>query len=258
MAGEKRAVEKASRFRRIFPRLKWYLWLGLWAGVILLYVFPVGFRTLRLAMLLGIAGLWGGGIFLFWKHEVVRYLCLAAPLPIIVFLHLPGRAAKPEELRRAYVAALKKYEGTPYVWGGENRLGIDCSGLVRNGLIDANLRLSLIRANPRLLRTAISLWWHDCSAKALRDQYRQLTRFMFAAPSINQLDHARILPGDLAVTADGVHVLAYLGDRLWIEADPYPLKVITVKVPVPGNVWFSKPVHLMRWTQLERKNAEPK
>jgi len=33
-------------------------------------------------------------------------------------------------------------------------------------------------------------------------------------------NHATILPGDLAVTESGSHVLAYLGDETWIEAEP--------------------------------------
>jgi hypothetical protein len=55
--------------------------------------------------------------------------------------------------------------------------------------------------------------------------------------SINALDHEKIMPGDLAVTQNGVHVLAYLGERSWIEADPACKKVIIENVP-SGNTGF--------------------
>ena len=51
------------------------------------------------------------------------------------------------------------------------------------------------------------------------------------------------------VTANGMHVLAFLGNGLWIEADPGEMKVLRVKVP-SNNPWFSAPVQLVRWCQL--------
>jgi cell wall-associated NlpC family hydrolase len=142
-----------------------------------------------------------------------------------------------------------KYEGTRYVWGGENRLGIDCSGLVRKGLINANIRLGLQTLNPRLVRSALDLWWHDCSAKALRDEYRNYTARLSQAQNINDIPPDLVLPGDLAITSDGSHVLAYLGDKTWIEADPNEMKVIAVEIP-SDNMWFKTPVYLVRWSQL--------
>ena len=100
------------------------------------------------------------------------------------------------------------------------------------------------------MRAAADLWWHDWSAKALRDSYRGQTRLLFVARSLNGLDTRRLLPGDIAVTSSGVHTLAYLGDKTWIEADPGAWKVVTVHVPT-HNAWFNSPVHLMRWTQFE-------
>ncbi|MFN2599036.1 MAG: NlpC/P60 family protein, partial [Pyrinomonadaceae bacterium] len=51
-------------------------------------------------------------------------------------------------MRRAYIASLESYEGTRYVWGGENSRGIDCSGLVRRGLINADFHEGVVTANP--------------------------------------------------------------------------------------------------------------
>ena len=43
----------------------------------------------------------------------------------------------PEPLREEYIASLRRYTGKKYVWGGEGMLGVDCSGLIRRGMIDA-------------------------------------------------------------------------------------------------------------------------
>jgi hypothetical protein len=71
------------------------------------------------------------------------------------------------------------------------------------------------------------------------------------APQINLLDHATFQPGDLAVTDSGIHVLAYLGDQTWIEADPGVEKVILAKSPSQDNAWLSSPVKIVRWKLLQ-------
>jgi hypothetical protein len=53
------------------------------------------------------------------------------------------------------------------------------------------------------------------------------------------------------LTADGIHVLGYIGENTWIEADPGIHKVIKVKTPADDNIWFTVPVSVMRWRQLE-------
>ena len=66
---------------------------------------------------------------------------------------------------------------------------------------------------------ALSLWWNDTSAgKLLTDTL--ITEQVTSGKSINSLDIKSILPGDFAVTTDGIHVLVYLGKSTWIEADP--------------------------------------
>ena len=50
--------------------------------------------------------------------------------------------------------------------------------------------------------------------------------------------------------AVSVHILAYLGDRQWIEADPGVHRVITVTVPTE-NGWFHGPMKILRWQILQ-------
>ncbi len=105
--------------------------------------------------------------------------------------------------------------------------------------------------NGGLIRDAVWLWWDDCPAKDLIDGRRARTRVLFEAQSVVNADHEKLKPGDLAVTANGVHVLAYLGNRVWIEADPTEGKVIEVFMPTE-NPWFDEPVVFVRWECLDR------
>ncbi|MBI3986575.1 MAG: C40 family peptidase [Lentisphaerae bacterium] len=53
------------------------------------------------------------------------------------------------------VQCLRRYEGTLYVWGGENRRGIDCSGLVRKKVI----RVTTPADNPWFKMPVIVVRW---------------------------------------------------------------------------------------------------
>ncbi|OLE53343.1 MAG: hypothetical protein AUG51_13715 [Acidobacteria bacterium 13_1_20CM_3_53_8] len=225
-------------------------WLALWLILFALILYPVSTNILRFGSLICVLALWCGALFLFWNKKLLRFILLLIVLIVATLFFLPGRASNAAAMRQAYVNSLMQYEGTRYVWGGENRFGIDCSGLVRRGLVNADFKQGILTANPGLIREASSLWWHDESASMLLAGYRKRTRDLLAVGSINELDHSLLLPGDIAVTADGLHTLAYIGDQTWIEADPGPMRVIKVRAP-SDNIWFKVPVHIMRWQQFE-------
>jgi len=229
--------------------LQRYAWFALLAATIWLILLPVGYWASRVCLVVASAALWIGGTFLLRRRRALALAVFITGLTVVGWLCVPGRAGDPDVLRQSYVRCLIKYEGTRYVWGGENRLGIDCSGLVRKGLILANIKTGARTLNPRLVRAGLDLWWHDCTAKALRDEYRAYTMRLKQAQSINDIPPESVLPGDLAITSDGSHVLAYLGGKTWIEADPNEMKVIIVEIP-SDNMWFNTPVHLVRWSQL--------
>lgn len=239
-------------------KIAFAIWLVLFAILLLAHWFPIRFGMLRFALVADAVALWLGALWLLWPYKVARGVLLFGLLCLGIVVFAPAKPQNPQALRAQYVRALQSYEGTPYVWGGESKRGIDCSGLMRCALIDANWHQGWSTLNASAIRAAVSMWWNDSSAKAMKEEYREQTRLLFTSPSINQitpgqLEYSSLQPGDIAVTSNGVHVLAYIGNRTWIEADPNQAlgnRVIKVQTPT-RNAWFNMPVHIMRWRQLE-------
>lgn len=238
------------KFLPMSRRRLYSLWCMAWFTGIISLIQPIGNGITRSMAVGAIISIWIGGIYLCWQRRNLRIISLGLSLMLSIFLLAPERPVLAESLRQEYLQALQGYQGTTYVWGGENHRGIDCSGLVREGLVQANLVYGLKSFNPGLVRRGLTMWWFDLSAISLRDGARGWTKKLLESKSINGVDRAQLLPGDLAATADGVHIMAYLGNSKWIEADPGILKVIVVTVPEPNNSWFEVPVHVLRWQQL--------
>ncbi|MBA3684888.1 MAG: C40 family peptidase [Planctomycetes bacterium] len=196
-------------------------------------------------------------LWLAWPN---RRLCAVSgvlfALPVAWLALMPGRAVDREALRATYGAALRGYVAAPYVWGGENARGIDCSGLVRRGWIDALTSTAVRRVDAGLMREAIAVWWHDCSARELARGYADRCRQVTSAPSLHACDHNALLPGDLAVTANRAHVLIYLGDRAWISADPAAAAVIVDVSGRSANRYLDTPVDISRWQLLDQAPRE--
>lgn len=228
----------------------WKRWLLLWPLTLALVIYPVSNTILRLATVVCFVLLAAGLVVFNWQHRRLTFAVALVAVAGLAFLFLPGRKAPMIALQQQYLGSLRRYEGVRYVWGGENRFGIDCSGLVRRGLVNALMAESFRTLNPGLLRQGLFLWWNDCSARALGDEHLHLTTTVVDSDSINQIDPARIQPGDFAVTTDGIHVVAFLGGKEWIEADPDARSVLCLSTP-STNSWFDTPVKVMRWTLLK-------
>jgi hypothetical protein len=67
------------------------------------------------------------------------------------------------------------------------------------------------------------------------------------------MDYANLQPGDLVVTEDRRHILAYIGGEYWIQADPGAGKVIVKNGRTSSNGWFAVPVTSHRWSVLAKR-----
>lgn len=234
-------------------RLLRILTLGAIAGLIVVPLNPVHSTALKLAFLGCLIAAWAGLSLLVWKRKPLRTAALMLPVLLAIPLLLPGSRIDPAELRKDYVRRMTGYEGTRYYWGGENFRGIDCSGLPRRAYRDALLAHGLRHLNGRAFRAYAEQWWFDASAKALGQGYRGYTTPLSLAGTIRTMPYETLLPGDLAITASGIHVLAYAGDGKWIQADPGLGAVATRDGRSSDNGWFNAKVTTHRWKLL----AEP-
>ncbi|MEI7833667.1 MAG: NlpC/P60 family protein [bacterium] len=228
-----------------------HLWVDLLIAVfICLLIFPVGTRGLRYFIIIGGATLVVSGFILHWKNLYFRYLLVVVCLVSLLIITLPGRKADSAELRKEYISSLSTYTNVTYVWGGENHLGIDCSGLVREGMVDANRSLGIKTLNMGLLRRSFYIWWNDCTARDLGTGYRQMTRPVLQADSMDVLDYSKLLPGDILVNYYGVHTFAYLGDQQWIESTPEKWKVVKVSAKDKAKEYSGIKIKIVRWSEL--------
>ncbi len=225
-------------------------------GLAVLWFIPAHSKLLCLATLGSITMAWAGLLYLTWRRLWMRALLLAMPLVAIVLLFLPGHVDA-ARLRQTYVASMASYEGVPYHWGGEGRRGIDCSGLPRRALRDALLKEGLCAFDGHALREWLVQWWFDASAQALSEGYRGCTVPLHQSGTIKEIDGTPLAPGDLAITKDGMHMLAYRGDGVWIQADPGTGFVISLHGKNDSNLWFSAPVTLHRWRVFDSITDKP-
>lgn len=221
--------------------------IGAIVGIVLSPMNPINSKLYKLAFLGCIGGSWLGLLLLSWKVKPVRLLLLALPFLLVVPFLLPAGDVDGEELRKDYVNRMERLDGVKYVWGGESARGIDCSGLPRRAYRDALLSYGVKHANGRAFRAYVEQWWHDASAKALGEGYRDYTINLSQVGNIREMSYDKLIPGDLAVTQNGIHVVVYLGDGKWIQADPGAGKVITLDGRDGDNAWFDTPISMHRW-----------
>lgn len=224
------------------------------AGITLLLalaVWPYHDGKLRYGLPLALVMTWTAGLGYVWRRKFWRTVLLILPVLAAVPFCLPEKPMDQGKLHSRYVAAMERMEGTRYVWGGESRWGIDCSGLPRRALRDALWASGMENGNGAAFREWMRQWWFDTSAKAMGQNYRGFTRPLGVSGKLRDLDCSHLSSGDLAVTADDRHVMVYLGDGRWIQADPMASKVIITHAVHGQNAWFNSMVTMHRWMVLE-------
>lgn len=219
-------------------------------GIVVSYLHPLHSSVTKIALLGSIGAFWLCALIVFYQYYVYRTIFIVLPIIAIIPFVLPGKDVEPNELRSRYTQALRSYENSTYFWGGENKRGIDCSGLPRRSLRDALVGYGIAHANGKAFRLAAEQWWFDTSAKALGEGYRGFTTNLSLEGNIQSIDTTSLTPGDLAVTKSGIHTLVYLGQGKWIQADPGIGHVATLHGQSDSNTWFEEPVTFHRWKIL--------
>lgn len=242
------APEDDTGMIRQFHRL---LFIAGISGLLALAVWPYHDGALRYGLPLALALTWSAGLGFVWRRKSWRMVLLALPVLAAVPFCLPGKPLEPEKLRDRYIAAMERMKGSRYVWGGESRWGIDCSGLPRRALRDALWETGVENGNGAAFREWARQWWFDTSAKAMGENYRGFTRPLGVSGKLRDLDFNKLSPGDLAVTADGRHVMVYLRGGNWIQSDPLAAKVIVGHGLRDEISWFNSLVTMHRWMVLE-------
>lgn len=216
------------------------------APVVLIFAIlcPINNLLIRLLMVAGTAGTYGLLLLLNWKRLWMRWTLLAIPMAILMILLLPELRI-PGRLPRTFIQELRKYESSAYMPGGENRFGIDSSGLPRKALRNALLK----NGSPR---TALTQWWFDTSAKAMAAEAYGFTQARHIRGTVTSIPAKQLRPGDLAITEDRTHVMVYLGDHHWIHADPAVHHVIIEDSRKSDNPWFAEPVEIYKFTTLHK------
>ena len=236
-------------FTRRTAVIAWGLALLAFAAIL---AYPVSSTFTRMAGAILAGALLAGLLGLGWRYPYPRWMLIVLYTAGAIFLILPGRPGYDRfALRLETVRAVERYEGVRYYWGGENALGIDCSGLVRRGAIDALALTGLRTLNPLLVRKAIALWWRDTSARDLMLGANGRAQRLYDVKAIAASDDSKLHPGDFAVIENGIHAAAYLGNHLWLEADPDERRVIRVNARTTANPWFRGQAALLRWKHLE-------
>lgn len=232
-------------------RLMWLLVIGQVLVLVGLVLYPINSIMIRVPMLGLGCSLWATALALAWPHLRWRWSVAALPLVMGLALLAPARVVDTADLRARMVSALRHYDGVTYVWGGENAVGIDCSGLVRRARMDAEWSYAIAHLDAGAIRRALSLWWFDQSALAMGRLDRGTTVHLGDVANLATCPPDRYLPGDFAILG-GIHVVAALGEGIWIEADPSAEKVLILP-PGSDNSWLKQKATLVRWSVLQER-----
>jgi Ca2+/Na+ antiporter len=216
----------------------------------ILIVNPIKTTSVKISILFFLALIFLSPFVFFRKNLKTMISIAVIYLLALIYIFLPARPYDKESIRQRYVLNLAATKGLSFIWGGESHFGADCSGLVRKEFENALIEEGLMTFNPSLIRKALYIWWYDCDAKSLKNGYKDFTFPIFSGKNVNSIDSKNLMPGDLAVIDDGSHVMAYIGNNKWIEADPEELNVLCIDTP-SNNPWFSMPTTIVRWKILQ-------
>lgn len=228
-------------------------------GLVVLAAEPVANTFTRAVSVVLVVVVVVGIPFAAWPWPRARAGALGLELVLAIALCAPAREVDTDSLRYRFLDEVRRQEGVPYVWGGEGGTGVDCSGLPRRGLVRALVRQGVADLDPALWRRAALLWGWDLAARDLgagRGDFTVPVTAPGQTTTLNTLDPAAALPGDLAVTAGGAHVLVHLGGGEWIQASPQVGRVVRARAP-SDDPWYRMDVKIVRWSWLQGNDPRP-
>lgn len=216
-------------------------------GVVVVSIHPVASLRSRVTLIVCVLTLLVLAAHRLRRRPRLRFLVPGLTAIAAVATLAPIRASMDagEEGRAAAKAALA-YEGVGYVWGGESARGIDCSGLVRRAYIDAALHTAFTRGSPAHLRRAMHWWWSDTTAREFETAPPVSGERIGVLPNLRGNMPDTLRPGDLAIVTSGAHVLLYLGEHRWIQADPSAHRVNISDSRSDRNTWLDGSAVLLR------------
>lgn len=243
-----------------FPRWSLRVWLAALVVAVATYLLSdttVISRLIYLATLL--LGLFTGLLYLvklIRRRPLALIPALAILIALITWIITAGRPPDIAGLRQEYLLRLQAFRGTVYIWGGETHVGVDCSGLARVALMEAMVVEGFKEGNPRLLGPMLwQFWWRDIGTRGMDEGAFGFTHHVSHAIKLTDGAKASLLPGDLAVD-EHTHVLMYLGENRWIEANPDDHRVvINAAIPSSTRPYFNKPAHIVRWWVLDSRGG---
>jgi hypothetical protein len=237
-------------------RFLWYGWGVCLLVLVTLLAFPIRTGKIRMLIAALLAVTWLGLCALLWiqKHRLSAAALLISGSALAGWIACGSSSPVPaDELRALYITRLRHYDGVTYVYGGENSLGIDCSGLVRCALWDSFFISGIHHVNAGAIREALRLWWNDSSALDLGEGAGGVTLPQLApdgSPTLPMGSNPSLQAGDLVVSGMGSHVLAYIGNGEWIEAEPGVGRTHIFTLTGPLAFLAKDRVRFVRWKCL--------
>ncbi len=233
--------------KRVY-RIVWILFLLI--ALTLFVTHPVVTKTQNLGIAITLFAITVSLLWFCRKIKLITIPILSAVVLLIIWLFIPSSPIDYKEIEHSYQNALEKYKSVTYHWGGENKFGIDCSGLPRKSLRDAFLSYTINHGNSDAFKQFLKLRWFDSSAKALSKGYRNYVTPLNISGTIKEIPYDHLKPGDLAITQDGLHVIIYYGNDQWIQADPWK-KIVHIQNGRTGkSSRFNNQVSIYRWTKF--------
>lgn len=201
--------------------------------MVVLLMTPIRNQLIRIGIIESILLQYAIITYFTWRIKLLGKSLLGVFILFVVFIISTAKLYAPEEEK--FVAALKRYEHVPYVWGGETKKGIDCSGLIRMALCDVYL-------SEFKWGAAFQIFYFDVAAKDLGKKYKSILTYKRSYPSIKDIPISELKKGSIVVASD-IHTFAYIGENKWIQASPTDNKV-TIKDANEPDKYFSTAIEL--------------